>query len=107
MALEIKALLGKAFRVLTGHTDEHEFLPAALEIVETPPPPAGRAVAALIIAAFVVALGWANLGNIDIIATAPGKIVPTGRTKVIQPFESGVVHAIHVQDGQTVKQETR
>ncbi len=29
--------------------------------------------------------------------------MPTGRTKVIQPFESGVVHAIHVQDGQKVK----
>ena len=39
----------------------------------------------------------------DIIATAPGKIVPTGRTKIIQPLESGVVHAIHVQDGQKVK----
>jgi hemolysin D len=29
--------------------------------------------------------------------------VPTGRTKVIQPFETGVVRAIHVQDGQPVK----
>src|SRR5262249_12395137 len=33
----------------------------------------------------------------------PGKIVPTGRTKVVQPFEIGVVRAIHVHDGQTVK----
>jgi hemolysin D len=29
--------------------------------------------------------------------------VPTGRTKVIQPFETGVVRAIHAQDGKTVK----
>jgi membrane fusion protein, hemolysin D len=28
--------------------------------------------------------------------------VPTGRTKVVQPFEAGVVRAIHVQDGQKV-----
>ena len=41
--------------------------------------------------------------SVDIIATASGKIIPTGRTKVIQPLESGVVHAIHVQDGQQVK----
>ena len=34
---------------------------------------------------------------------APGKIVPSGRTKMIQPFETGVVRAIHVRDGQTVK----
>ena len=36
-------------------------------------------------------------------ASATGKIVPSGRTKVIQPFETGVVRAIRVQDGQAVK----
>ena len=29
--------------------------------------------------------------------------MPSGRTKVIQPFETGVVRSIHVQDGQMVK----
>ena len=43
------------------------------------------------------------MGSVDIVATAPGKIIPSGRTKVIQPFETGVVRAIHVRDGQTVK----
>src|SRR6266853_1215196 len=83
---------------------EHElaFLPAALEIVETPPSPIGRAIGATIIAVFVLALAWACLGTVDIVATAPGKIIPSGRTKVIQPFEIGVVRAIHVHDGDTV-----
>jgi hemolysin D len=90
-------------RLFTGHTEETEFLPAALEIVETPPAPASRYIAATIIAFFVIALLWACIGTVDIIATAPGKIVPTGRTKVIQPLESGVVRLIHVQDGQKVK----
>src|SRR5262249_6859632 len=49
------------------------------------------------------ALAWAGLGKVDIVATAPGKIIPSGRTKVIQPFETGVVRAIHVRDGQAVK----
>jgi hemolysin D len=79
------------------------FLPAALEIVETPPNPIGRAIAVSIIALFCLALAWAAFGRIDIVATAPGKIVATGRTKIIQPFETGVVRAIHVRDGQTVK----
>jgi hemolysin D len=79
------------------------FLPAALEIVETPASPMGRAIAGTIALFFVVALAWAFLGSVDIIATASGKIVPTGRTKVLQPFETGVVRAIHVQDGQAVK----
>ena len=82
---------------------EREFLPAALEIVETPASPAGRAIAATIMLFFAVAVTWACLGSVDIIATAPGKIVPSGRTKVIQPFETGVVRAIHVRDGQEVK----
>src|ERR1700747_3202321 len=82
---------------------ELAFLPAALEIVETPASPAGRAIAATIIAFFCVALLWACLGHVDIVATATGKIIPTGRTKIIQPFEIGVVRAIHVQDGQSVK----
>src|ERR1700733_1364984 len=82
--------------------EELEFLPAALEIVETPPSPLGRAVGATLIGLFVLALAWASLGHVDIVATAAGKIIPTGYSKVIQPFETGVVHAILVTNGQTV-----
>jgi hemolysin D len=85
--------------------DKHElaFLPAGLEIVETPASPLGRAIGAVIIALFCLAALWASLGRVDIVALAPGKIVSTGRTKIIQPFETGVIRAIHVQDGQSVK----
>src|SRR5450759_3928683 len=83
--------------------EERAFLPAALEIVETPPSPTRRAIGATIIALFCLVLIWATLGSVDIVATAPGKIIPSGRTKVIQPFEAGVVRAIHVSDGQSVK----
>jgi hemolysin D len=79
-----------------------QFLPAALEILETPASPAGRAIGATIILFFVLALVWAVFGHVDIITTASGKIVPTGRTKTIQPLESGIVSAIHVQDGDSV-----
>jgi hemolysin D len=85
-----------------GH--ELAFLPAALEIVETPPSPIGRAICATIVGFFSYALAWACLSTIDIVATAPGKIIPSGRSKVVQPFEIGVVRAIHVHDGQSVKQ---
>ena len=83
--------------------EELEFLPAALEIVETPPSPIGRAIGATVIGLFVLAFAWASLGHVDIVATAPGKIIPTGYSKLIQPFETGVVHAILVTNGQTVK----
>ena len=83
--------------------EELAFLPAALEIVETPASPIGRAIAILIAVLFCAALAWAYFGKIDIIASAPGKVIPSGRTKVIQPFETGVIRAIHVRDGQHVK----
>jgi hemolysin D len=83
--------------------DELAFLPAALEIIESPPSPIGRAIALLIMLFFCLALAWASLGSVDIVASAPGKIIPSGRTKVVQPFETGVVRAIDVRDGQMVQ----
>ena len=83
---------------------ELEFLPAAVEIIETPASPVGRAIAGALIAFFLIALGWACVGHIDIIATAQGKIVPLGRVKVIQPLETGTVTAIRVRDGDRVRE---
>ena len=96
--------LSKYKKLFVG-VDEQEaaFYPAALEIVETPPAPASRAIAFTIIAFFVIALIWACFGSVDVIAIAQGKIIPTGRTKIIQPLEAGVIRAIHVHDGQKVK----
>ena len=83
--------------------EELAFLPAALEIVETPPSPLGRATVYTIIVLFCIGFVWSIIGRIDIVATATGKIIPSGRTKMVQPLDIGVVRAIHVRDGQTVK----
>jgi hemolysin D len=82
---------------------EREFLPAALELVETPAPALPRAVLWAIVAALVFAIGWSFIGRIDLVAVAPGKVIAAGKTKVIQPAEVGVVKRILVADGQTVK----
>ncbi len=81
---------------------ETAFLPAALEIQETPPSPAGRAVLWLILAFFVSAVVWATLSEIDIVAVAQGRIVPSGHSKTVQPLEMGTVTAIRVAEGQRV-----
>lgn len=83
--------------------EEVAFLPAALEITETPPSPIGRAIALALMLLVCAALAWSAWGTIDIVTSATGKVVSSGRSKVIQPFETGVVRAIHVQDGQSVK----
>ena len=97
----IRPMVRKA--TFSKHDPEVEFKPAALEMQETPPSPAGRASALLICTFFTVALVWAWYGQIDIVATATGKIVPSGNSKTIQPLEAGVVKTILVQDGQPVK----
>src|SRR3989441_6919127 len=86
---------------LTGR--EAQFLPAVMEIQDAPPSPVGRAVGGTIIGVFAVGILWASVGHIDIVAVAPGKIIPSGHSKVIQPLDSGVIRAIHVRDGQAVK----
>lgn len=87
-----------------GSGIEREFLPAVLEITETPPSPLGRATLYAIIGIFSFALFISLICKVDIIAIAPGKIISSGHNKLIQPLKSGVVTDIYVRDGQLVKQ---
>lgn len=81
---------------------EREFLPAALEIVETPPSPIGRAITWLIILFFVALVTWSCLAEVDVVAVAQGKIIPAGKEKIVQARAIGTVKAIHVRDGERV-----
>lgn len=83
--------------------DEAEFLPAALALQERPLSPAPRLAMWLIVSFFMIALLWACFGQVDITATAEGKIIGSGRSKTIQPFETATVKQINVRDGQFVK----
>lgn len=80
-----------------------EFLPAALEIIETPASPLARFGLWLLIGGVGIAVLWALVGKLDVVVTAPGRIIPADRVKVVQPTELGVVRAIHVADGQHVR----
>lgn len=85
------------------NTDELAFMPAALELAETPVSPAARAVAGALMAFVVIAVAWAMLGELDIHATAQGKLVPVGGVQLVQPVETAAVVALHVRDGQAVR----
>jgi hemolysin D len=52
---------------------------------------------------FVIALVWSIVGQVDIVAVAPGRIMVSERTKLIQPLEPSVVRAVLVKDGDRVK----
>jgi hemolysin D len=83
--------------------DERAFLPAAIALQEVPPHPAPRRAIIVICALFAIALTWACIGHIDIVAVAQGRIIVSQRSKTIQPLETSVVKAIHVKDGDKVR----
>ena len=82
---------------------EAEFLPAVLEVTETPPSPVGRKLLWLFFLLIGLGLSWAVFGHVDEVAVATGKIIPVGQVKVVQAEDKGVVKSIHVKDGQRVK----
>jgi hemolysin D len=79
------------------------FLPAALEIQETPPNPIAKWLGRCLIALFVLIIIWACVGKVNIVASAEGKIIPSTRVKHIQPLEKAVVKKILVTEGEHVE----
>ena len=67
------------------------------------PAPLPRAVLYVAVALLGTLLVWAYLAPLDIIAVAPGKIVPQGYLQIVQPTESGVIKEILVTEGEQVK----
>ncbi len=80
-----------------------DFLPAALEIVETPASPLAGAFNLCVALLVACALAWAWFGKLDVNAVASGKVQVPGRTKVVQPAAAGKVTAILVGNGSVVR----
>lgn len=87
---------------MSGSDYTRQFLPAALEVQETPPSPLGRCLLWLLLALFAIGIAWACVGRVDIVVTAPGRIVPTGQVKRVQAPELGSVAALLVAEGDEV-----
>jgi hypothetical protein len=83
---------------------ELQFLPANLELVETPSHPAPRWTMRVIVALGVLILLMVVFGKLDIVATAKGKLIPGERVKTVQPAITGVVRQILIRDGERVTQ---
>ncbi|MCB1678841.1 MAG: HlyD family type I secretion periplasmic adaptor subunit [Halioglobus sp.] len=94
-------------RAKTGSTDvdvcQRQFLPAALEVQDSPASPAHHWLLALLLSLFVLALLWACVGEVDIVVTAPGRVVPSGQVKRVQAPAAGTVAAILVAEGDRVE----
>ena len=90
--------------LIRSDSEDKEFLPPAVEILETPPSPMGRMLVWSVLALFVLVILWSFIGEIDEVVVARGKVIPIGYTKVLQSEDKGIVKRILVQEGQKVKQ---
>jgi hemolysin D len=81
---------------------EWSFMAPALALQHRPPPVFPRLLQGLIVGVLISTLLWAGISKVDVVATANGKVVPSGRSKLVQSSETAVIKAIHVQDGQSV-----
>jgi hemolysin D len=93
----------KANPSVARRREETEFLPAALEIVETPPSPGLRYLSYTLCGFTAFFLIWSIVGKVDVVASAEGRTIPSSKSKLVQPVDSGIVRAINVRDGDRVK----
>lgn len=84
-------------------TEEPDFLPAALEVAERPVSPTARVTTWVALIGLVLAILWTVFGRVDVVASAPGTLIPTGNIKLVQSPGTGVVRAIYVRNGDFVR----
>ena len=66
------------------------------------PAPAAMWAVYLLLLAIAVAVGWAAVSQVDIVAKANGRVVPDGREQVIASLEGGILREMLVREGQEV-----
>ena len=83
--------------------DERDFLPAALEVQESPPSPLPVAVLKCICLSLFILFLWSVFSRMDIVAIAPGQIIATEAVRSINAPEPGTIVSIDAREGQSVK----
>lgn len=82
---------------------DNPFSTEAMALQARPPAWMARMVSLTLCLVALLAVAYASWAKMDVVVSSQGRIIPSGRSKVVQPLEAGVVRAIHVRDGQAVK----
>ena len=83
---------------------KYDFLPSAIEIIEKPASPLGKAII-IIISIFVISIIiWAMIAKIDIIVVSNGSIVPVDGIKIVDSNVNGEIVSINKGEGDIVKE---
>jgi len=79
-----------------------EFQSDAVELEERAPPRVARMTLYCVTALIASAITWASVSSIDEVVIAPGKLVTTQPTIVVQPLETSIIRTIEVKAGEVV-----
>ena len=85
-------------------SEPSDFAPPLLRLEERPPAPLAGWMLRLLVALVAGVIAWAVFGQLDIVAVADGKLVPSSYLKIVQPAEQGIVREILVREGEHVKE---
>lgn len=88
--------------VLGGRTDN--YIAKAILLEEASPPIYWQTTVKLIAYSLAIFFIWALFANLDVVATAPGQVMPIQSVKIIQHVDGGRIATIDVVDGQEVKE---
>lgn len=93
----------KSTRLVLGSRKDN-YIAKAILLEEASPPVYWQTTVKLIAYSLGAFLIWALFANLDIVATAPGQVMPIQSVKVIQHVDGGRIASIDVVDGQEVKE---
>jgi HlyD family secretion protein len=94
-------------RIGPGRRLAAEFQPDAVELEEQQPANASRLTLYAVAALIAAAAFWASFSEFDDVVTAPGRLLTTAPSLVVQPFESSVIRSIDAHVGDVVKAGAR
>ncbi len=80
-----------------------EFQPDAVELEERVPPRIARLTLYGVTGFIAAAIVWASLSSIDEVVVAPGKLITTKPTIIVQPLETSIIRSIDVATGDVVR----
>lgn len=92
------AELGRAYA-----PQQLEVSPEVSDVIATLPWWAARSLLYIIVLFVIVALLWAGLSKVDVVAESRGSLVPEGYVKPVQAAGGGLVQNIYVREGETVE----
>jgi hemolysin D len=81
----------------------NQFTTSAMALQALPPSRVARMITGAICLMALITVVFSYFAQMDIVVTTQGRVIPTGKSKVIQPLDSGIVRVIAVRDGQRVK----